>query len=129
MTERCCNRKTSAGDAREEKDWARPALDLLEFDDRYELHADVPGTTADGLTVTLEDGVLTIEARVSNERGEAARPLLRNGVERTGFRRSLRLGEDIEHEGLSARLRDGVLGVTLPKSKARRPRRIPIEAC
>jgi len=108
----------------------RPAMDLYEYADRYEVHFDVPGSTPEGIEVTVNEGRLTIAARVAH-RG----PIRRDHAEITpllhefgigDFHRVIRIGEDIDREALAADYTDGVLVLTLPKRRERQPRRIRV---
>jgi HSP20 family protein len=115
---------TPAG-SRKDVEWYRPALDLFEFPDRYEIHADLPGSTADRIRATLEGDVVTIEADVE-ERPVAAGTALLTEYGVGSFKRAVRLGEDVDRERLSAQYRDGVLTLVLPKRPEQQVRRIPI---
>src|SRR5690606_41832542 len=56
-------------------DWT-PAVDVVEEQDRYVLHADVPGVDPKDIEITLEDGGLTLRGQreASNtEEGKAVR--------------------------------------------------------
>ena len=44
------------------------------------------------------------------------------------FHREFQLSEDIDPDGVSARMRNGVLELHLPKTAAHRPRAIPVRA-
>lgn len=103
----------------------RPPLDLYDLGDRYEVHLDVPGTTAEAIDVAVDDQVLTIEAPVDARYPENITPLL--GEYGVGdFRRHVRLGEDIDSDALTATYTDGVLTLALPKRAERQPRRIEV---
>ena len=103
----------------------RPNLDLFEFDDRYEIQVELPGTTPNDIDVTVNNGVLGIEGRVPPRVPGSATPLLHEfGV--GDYRRRLRLGEDVDSENLSATYTDGVLTLHLPKRAGRQARRVPI---
>lgn len=105
----------------------RPPLDLYDLGDRYEIQFDVPGTTAEAIDVTVNDHVLTIEARVEARYPGNITPLL--GEYGVGdFRRQVRLGEDIDSESLTAAYTDGVLTLSLPKRAERQPRRVEVRA-
>jgi len=124
----------------------RPHMDLHEFEDRYELRADVPGTTAEHIEVTLDDGVLTIDARVPDRfaglrasaaaadagEGHRAGPsdvvLLASEYAIGDYRGRIRLGEDVEPDRIEGRYVDGVLTLDLPKRTGRVPRRVSITA-
>jgi HSP20 family protein len=118
----------SPGDARQEKRGEvtyRPPMDLLEFEDKYEIHLDIPGSTTESISVTVDESVLTVEAGVPARHAEGAQDLLREyGV--GDYRRRIRLGEDVEAGSLSARYVSGVLSLTLPKRPERQARRVPI---
>jgi HSP20 family protein len=45
-----------------------PRVDIKEAKDKYEIIADLPGVAKDDLSVTLENGVLSIEASTSGKR-------------------------------------------------------------
>jgi len=105
----------------------RPPLDLYDLGDRYEIQFDIPGSTAETIDLTINDQVLTIEARVEARYPGNITPLL--GEYGVGdFRRQVRLGEDIDSESLTAAYTDGVLTLTLPKRAESRPRRIEVRA-
>lgn len=105
----------------------RPAIDVYEAPDRYELHADIPGTSSDQVSLTLREGVLSIDARVPPRHDADMRPLaLEFGV--GDYRRSVRLGEDVDADALEASYRNGVLVVRLPKRAEHRQRRIEVRA-
>jgi HSP20 family protein len=103
----------------------RPALDLFEFEDRFELHADLPGLSEKDIDVQFEDGALCIRGERSLAVPEGGRALRRERGA-TRFARSLALGDDVDVERIQATMRDGVLRITLPKSERARPRQIPV---
>jgi len=104
----------------------RPDVDILEEPDAFVIHADMPGASEETVDVQLEKGLLTLHARLA-ETPANLRPLhaeYRDG----GYFREFRLSEDIDAGAVSARMKDGVLELRLPKSAAKRPRRITVEA-
>jgi len=107
--------------------WYRPELDLFELPDRYELHVDLPGATRESIDVSVDGGLLTIEASVPDrwpENGVGVVDRREYGV--GSFRRRVRLGEDIDPDSIEARFVNGVLELRLPKRAEHRPRRIEI---
>ncbi len=105
---------------------ARPAVDLVAFEDRIELHADLPGLTEKDIEVHFEDGALTVRGKRDLDVPEGGRLLRR---ERGGatFVRSFALGEEVDVDGIAATMKDGVLRITLPKSERVRPRQIQVQ--
>ena len=104
----------------------RPDVDILEERDAFVIHADMPGASEETVDVQLEKGLLTLHARLAEPPSEA-RTLYAEYRDGSYFR-EFRLSEDIEAESVSARMKDGVLELRLPKSAAKRPRRISVQA-
>ena len=103
-----------------------PRLNMYDFSDRYEMHVDLPGSSSEQIHATIDDGVLTIEARVQPRHVADTTPWCAEyGI--GSFHRKVRLGEDIDTEGLRAKYEHGVLTLVLPKVPERQPRRVPIQ--
>lgn len=101
----------------------RPPADMFGFDDRYEIHVELPGTDTDSIELTMHDGELEIVARVPQRYSDGITPLHREyGV--GDYKRVIRLGEDIETQALDASYEAGILTITLPKQAQRQPRRV-----
>ncbi len=108
-------------------DWV-PAVDILEEKDRFVLRADVPGVAPDDIDVSMDAGVLTVSGeRHAEERSEEA------GVQRIErasgrFFRRFTLPETADAEGITAKCRNGILEVSIPKMPEVQARRITVEA-
>jgi HSP20 family protein len=104
-----------------------PAVDITETDQAYLVRAELPGVKKDDLQITINDGVLTInaETRQESEAKENGR-LIRQERRYGKFVRSMRLGNDVDENNVSADYRDGVLSLTLPKAEEVKPRRIDV---
>ncbi len=108
-------------------DWL-PAVDIREEEDRFVLHADVPGVDPKSIEVTMENGVLIIRG----ERGEEKREN-ENGYGRfervSGqFYRRFNLPETTNSDDISASTKNGVLEIVVPKQAKAQPRRITVDA-
>ena len=103
------------------------AVDVHEDPDHFYLTAELPGFTRDEIDVTLENGVLTINAQRKEETKDGRDPL---HVERrwTHFQRSFTLPTAVNESAVKAELADGVLNVTLDKREEVKPRKIQIAA-
>jgi HSP20 family protein len=102
-----------------------PAVDISETEAAITILADMPGVKPDGLSIDLEEGVLTIDGTVSED-PEGEDVLLRE-YEVGAFHRRFRLSNAIDQEKIDAALKDGVLTLTLPKTQAHRPRKIEVK--
>ncbi len=109
-----------------ELDEWRPAADIRETEEAFLVEAELPGIAKDDVTVTFEDGVLSLsgERKFEEESGEGT---LRR-VERSygSFTRSFRLPREVDAEAVTAAYADGVLTVTIPKTETAKPRTIEI---
>ena len=95
-----------------------PPVDIKEEENRFVLHADIPGVKPEDIEVTMENGVLTI----TGSRAETER------VERVAgrFFRRFTLPDTANAEGISAKSTHGVLEVIIPKHERVMPRRISV---
>jgi len=77
------------------------------------------------LDVALENEVLRVDARIDFAKYEGMEPVYTE-YNVGHYSRSFTLSNKIDQERISAQLDDGVLTLTLPKSKEAQPRRIAI---
>lgn len=105
----------------------RPDVDILERSDAYVVYADVPGADEQSVDVRLERGSLTIDAQLRTLPDESWRPL--HSEYRFGsYHREFQISEDIDPDGVTASLRNGVLELELPKAEKHKPRTIQVQA-
>ena len=106
--------------------WFRtPPIDIFDTDAGLVLRADLPGVTADDLELQVEDNRLTLLGKVTPSVAAEAR-LIHQEFRVADFLRSFILSDDVDHERITAKLVDGVLEVTLPRTVTTQPRRIQI---
>jgi HSP20 family protein len=106
-------------------EYVAPEVNIFETKDGYILEAEMPGVTKAGLEITLEGCEMTIvgHREVSVSPGEA---LLRESRD-ASFRRVFQLDPVIDTARIGARVDQGVLTLTLPKSEKVKPRKISVE--
>ena len=107
-------------------DWM-PAVDIKEEPSQFVIHADLPGVDLKDIEVTLENGVLTLKGQRASERKEETEQYRRVERVRGTFLRRFSLPDVADAEKVSAKCKDGVLEVVVPKREAAQPRRIAIE--
>jgi HSP20 family molecular chaperone IbpA len=111
--------------AETEREFVRPVVNIYETAESYVLEAELPGVSKEGVSVNVENNLLTLEGRrpvpVLPEDGYFYR-------ESSGgdFRRVFELDPAIEAGKISARMEQGVLTLTLSKAEAAKPRRIAV---
>ena len=102
----------------------RPNVDVADCGSELVLVADIPGSVAEQIDVSFDDGVLAITATVRG-RPQAGNPVLQEyGV--GDYRRSFQIGEGFDGSQIAATYRNGVLTVRVPRLAAVRPRTIPV---
>jgi len=103
-----------------------PDVDIYEDDGALYLSADLPGVEQEKVTVELTEDVLSVEAEPSLEEYEGLTPLYTEyNVGRFVRRFTLPAGQ-FDRERITARMREGVLEIELPKAQAAKPRRIQV---
>ncbi|NIB41644.1 Hsp20/alpha crystallin family protein [Pseudomaricurvus alkylphenolicus] len=105
-----------------------PRVDIRENDKTYMVSAELPGVKKDDLTVTLRDGVLTVEAELHQEdKEEKDGKLLRQERRYGRFMRSFNLMGDVKEKDIDATFKDGILHLTVPKREPKAPQSRRIE--
>ena len=105
--------------------WAIP-LDVVQDDDTIVVTASLPGLEADGIDVTVEDGVLTIQGETSDETENTDGSYVIRERRSGKFHRALRLPDTVDVEQVEPRYVDGVLTIKLPKIEAKKAKRLQI---
>jgi HSP20 family protein len=98
-------------------DWAlQPATEVADCDGEYRITAELPGMTADDVTLKLTDGMITIRGEKSEEKKDEKEDYLLSERRYGAFQRSLALPSGVDVDAISAEFSNGVLTVRLPKT-------------
>lgn len=102
-------------------------LDVEETEKAYIVHANLPGVKKEGIEVTLQEGVLTIQVKEDREQERKEKSYLVK--ERSAFSalRTVSLPLAGEDGGVDAVFKDGVLTLTIEKSLEKQARRVTIK--
>ncbi len=103
-----------------------PDVDIREDCECLRLEANMPGVDQESVDVNVENGVLTIEGRARID-GPQGYELVGQEFGVGRYRRDFTLSDAVDAEGIKARVRQGVLEVTLPKHDKVKMRKIKIE--
>jgi HSP20 family protein len=103
-------------------------LDIERTDSAVVVYAPVPGFTPDEVSVTVDNGVLTIEAEHRQETERKERAWIRQERFAGRLYRQIALGEGVNGDEAKASFENGVLSVTLPLVRRPEPRKIPVMA-
>jgi len=104
-----------------------PAFDITENEKEYVISGEIPGIDPKDLEVTLTDGILSIKGEKKQESEEKEENYHRIERHYGSFQRSFRLPENIQREELDANYKDGILRLTLPKSKESEVKKIEVK--
>jgi HSP20 family protein len=108
-----------------QNEYVVPEVNIFETKDGYVLEAEMPGVNREGLEISLDNNELTLVGHHSEEKanGEA----LFQECRRADYRRVFELDPAIDTVKISAKMEQGVLTLTLPKSERVKPRKIQVD--
>ena len=102
-----------------------PPVDVAETQEKILVRAEVPGMKQEDISIEFENGLLTIRGDRKLEKSEG---VTWHRVERIygNFSRSFTLPRSVDPEKISARYRDGILEIEVPKREEAKPKQIRI---
>jgi len=132
-----------------------PRIEAVEQEDQYLVRAELPGVDSADLDIAVEEGVLTIKGHRADAYGTADSTVdvkasaadtvakakatkddvadsavaTATATEADTFERRIRFNGEIDEAAVTARYRNGLLSITIPKQKAPEPviRSIPVQ--
>jgi HSP20 family molecular chaperone IbpA len=104
--------------------YVTPAVDILENEHGFALVADIPGVEKDQLNIDVEQGVLTLEAKVSEHYLTEGSIFSKNNCE--GYFKRFKLSGQFDEGKIDATLKNGVLAISVPKAEVAKPKRIEV---
>jgi HSP20 family protein len=108
-----------------QQEYVLPEVNIFETKDGYTVEAEMPGVSKDGLEITLEGNEITIVGH-RNHDAVTGTPLFRERGH-ADFRRVFELDPAIDATKIGAKMDQGVLTLTLPKSEQVKPRKISVD--
>lgn len=106
--------------------WRKPIYRVLDGQEAHEVRIELPGVPKSGVSIRLEDGVLTVHGRREPCPPDNWKPLHREIPAQDSLLR-LRINTPVDEDRLEARLEHGVLNLRLPLRETARPRQIEIQ--
>ena len=105
-----------------------PPVDIFHDKDNLVLRAELPGVDKDNIDVRVENGVLTLQGERKTDTDLDDKNAFRRERIFGRFARSFTLPTTVDAARITARYRDGVLEIVLPKAEAAKPKRVEIQA-
>ena len=104
-----------------------PLMDVKEEDDKIIVKTDVPGVDKKDVEISIKDDILEIDAKCSKESDVEDEGYVQHERMYNSFHRAIALPSFVTQEGAKAKLDDGVLTLTLPKTAIEEGHKIMIE--
>ena len=102
---------------------AYPKVNVYEYDEKVGIVAEIPGLDKKQLNIEVEEGVLTISGDKHGVWEEEGAKVLRRELKASSFKRSFELGELLDGDNIKANFKDGILSVSVPKTKPQKPKK------
>jgi len=104
----------------------RPAMDARELDKSYELSFSLPGFEKKDMTISVKNNTLTLKAEKAEVKEDEGSQYLTREIARGSYERIIDLPENVNSEKISAEYKNGILTLSLPKTKEALPKEIAV---
>ena len=106
--------------------------DIKEKKDKYLIDIDLPGYNKEGIKIEIQDGYLTVHAKVNKEEDDKEKGKFVRKERYTGeCSRSFYVGDSVKEEDIKAKFKNGTLTIEVPKKEEHKEleekKYIPIE--
>lgn len=112
-----------AGEMAETKGYDLPALDLIETNQEIIARLSLPGVSKEKIDLRITEDSLSVDAAAAIVEGK----YLRRETSPQGFKREIKLPEEIKPEQVKAAYENGILEVHLPKLVVVIPTTVKVE--
>ena len=101
---------------------AYPKVNIYEYDDKIGIVAEIPGLDKKNVTVDVEEDVLIISGDKHGFDSDGGKCITRE-LKQSAFTRSFNLGEYLDGTKVSAKFKDGMLSISIPKKEPEEPKK------
>lgn len=123
MTESAVQGRTETNKIREYS----PHVDIWETEQAVYLTADMPGVSEKDVDIDLQGNTLEFSGLTHMELPEGFNATHYEYPATRRYVRQFTLGDSLDRDSITAEMKDGVLKLTLPKSKNNQPRKIVVQ--
>jgi HSP20 family protein len=110
----------------DEEGFRMPRTNISEDEKEFTLTMELPGVAKKDIEVSIDGDTLTIEAQSAEESESKSKNVIRSEIRSEKFRRTFQIGSKIDRESVKAKLDNGMLRLTLPKSSETVGRKIDV---
>jgi HSP20 family protein len=104
-----------------------PAVDIVEEDQAYQVHVELPGLSKDDIKLNIKDNYLSISGEKKRESKVEDKNYQRTERIFGSFQRNFRLSDSVDVDKIEAEFKDGVLNVVIPKKKESLAKQIEVK--
>ncbi|WP_297508648.1 Hsp20/alpha crystallin family protein [Thermococcus sp.] len=101
--------------------WREPFADIFDKGDRFVITVELPGVRKEDIKLRVTEDTVYIEAQVRREKELEREGAIRIERYYSGYRRVIRLPEEVIPEKAKARYNNGVLEIEIPKKRPSKP--------
>ena len=101
---------------------AYPKVNVYEYDDKIGIVAEIPGLDKKNVTVDVEEDVLIISGDKHGFDSDGGKCITRE-LKQSAFKRSFNLGEYLDGKNITAKFKDGMLSISIPKKEPEQPKK------
>ena len=101
---------------------AYPKVNVYEYDDKIGIVAEIPGLDKSNVSVEVEEDVLIISGDKHGFDSDGGKCITRE-LKQSAFTRSFNLGEYLDGTKVSAKFKDGMLSISIPKVEPEKPKK------
>jgi HSP20 family protein len=95
---------------------AYPKCDIVDFEDRIEIVAEVPGLSKEQINIDVDADVISIKGEKTSNIEKDGGTYLRRELKKSSFKRTFTANPKVfDLEKVSAKFEDGILELTVPK--------------
>lgn len=102
---------------------AYPPINIAEDENNIYVVVELPGVDVNDLDLTISDKSLILKGERKSDEGEYIRQERPIGK----FQRIINFNVDIQRDNIKAKMKNGILEITLPKAEEVKPKKIQIE--
>jgi len=104
-----------------------PSINVWEGNDDLVLTAELPGVCKEDIDISIQDNLLILRGNRKISHSEGERTYYMQERLAGNFSRSFRLPYKVDRDKIEAKLKNGILHLTLPRSEEDKPKKIEIK--
>ena len=106
----------------------RLPINVVQTNGGYRIEAPLPGVKPADVEITFSEGILSINAKRSEERSRVKGRLLRREMALGSFERQVTVPGDVQAEHIKASFKSGMLSIDVPRAGTARPAQVQIHS-